>query len=112
MFYVFGMFLPPSSFVQCWYCVYISKILDYCLLSFFFYFFFTCICYFCLYIAVPLCPAGGEKQPPAGLGCPTRCSMAFGASQRGAQGLPLLWVMHSKASPCQLLRKERHRWLI
>lgn len=38
MFYVFGMFLPPSSFVQCWYCVYISKILDYCLFSFFFFF--------------------------------------------------------------------------
>lgn len=39
MFYVFGMFLPPSGFVQCWYCVYISKILDYCLFSFFFFFF-------------------------------------------------------------------------
>lgn len=38
MFYVFGMFLPSSSFVQCWYCVYISKILDCCLFSFFFFF--------------------------------------------------------------------------
>lgn len=110
MFYVFGMFLPSSSFVQCWYCVYISKILDYCLFSFFF--FFRCICYFCLYIAVPLCPAGGEKQPPAALGCPMRCSTAFGVAQQGAQGLPLPWVMHSKASPCQLLRKERHCWLM
>lgn len=57
MFYVFGMFLPSSSFVQCWYCVYISKILDYCL------FFFTCICYFCLYIAVPVSCWWGEAAP-------------------------------------------------
>ena len=43
MFYVFGMFLSSFSCIQCWYCVYISKILDYCL-----FFFLTNICCFCL----------------------------------------------------------------
>lgn len=39
MFYVFEMFLSSFSCVQCWYRVYISKILDYCLFFFLIFFF-------------------------------------------------------------------------
>lgn len=37
MFYVFGMFSSSFSCVQCWYRVYISKILDCCLIPFSFF---------------------------------------------------------------------------